>query len=194
MSNDAFAGFAGYTSPMWPASTPAPSTTGTPFQTFRRDFANGAGAEAGGGAGARLGSVQQQKASSNTDELFVPYSQGMLGSFSPYRGLPTPSSLQCYECKAMGAHYGNECPLRFARVRGEAPPGWTISGGAVAKDPAAWSGPELTAVARAAYGPYLRRLGVMPHNSHPVSIDEITGNAPVDARRPLPRAWPGRGR
>jgi hypothetical protein len=67
-------------------------------------------------------------------------------------------------------------------------------GGAVAKDPAAWTGPELTAAARAAYGPYLRRLGVMPHSSHPVSIEEITGNVPVDARRPVPRPWQGRGK
>ena len=195
MSNDVAPGFAGYTSPMWPPSTPVHSTPASPFQTFRRDFANGAGAEAGGGSGAQSGSVQQRKASSNTDELFIPYSQGMLGSFSPYRGLPIASSVQCFECKAMGAHYGNECPLRFARVRGEAPPGWTISGpGAVAKDPAAWNGPDLTAAARTAYASFIRRLSLMPHAGHPVTIDEITGNVPADARRPLPRMYPGRGK
>ena len=83
-----------------------------------------------------------------------------------------------------------------ARVRGEAPPGWTISGpGAVVKDPAAWNGPDLTAAARAAYAQFIRRLSLMAHSNYPVTIDEITGSAPVDPRRPLPRpVWSGRGK
>jgi hypothetical protein len=196
MSIEPLAGFAGYTSPLWPAGTPVHSIQASPYQTFRREFANGPSADAGGGAGLHSGSVQQRKASSNTDELFIPYSQGMLGSFSPYRGMPVAQSLQCFECKAMATHYGNECPARFARVRGEAPPGWTISGpGAVVKDPAAWNGTDLTAAARAAYAQFIRRLSLMAHSNYPVTIDEITGSAPVDPRRPLPRpVWSGRGK
>jgi hypothetical protein len=196
MVNETFAGFAGYTSPMWAPGTTVNSIQASPFQTFRREFVNGPGTDAGGGAGSQQGSVQQRKASSNTDELYIPYSTGMLGSFSPYRGMPIPQSLQCFECKAMASHYGNECPARFARVRGEAPPGWMISGpGTVVRDPAAWNGPDLTAAARAAYAQFIRRLSLLAHSNHPVTIDEITGSAPVDVRRPLPRpGWPGRGK
>jgi len=100
-----------------------------------------------------------------------------------------PPDLTCFECNATASHYGAECPTRFARVRGEAPPGWKIDGpGAVSKNPAAWNGPELTDAARAEYRGFITRLSLIAHGTHPVTTDEITAAAPVAARRPLPRA------
>jgi hypothetical protein len=180
--------YPGYVSPAWAASTPAHSMPTTPFQTFQRDFANGQGAAAGGGSGAQPGTSQQRQRPMFSNELFVPYSTGMLGSFSPYRLLPFQSDLTCFECNATAEHYGNECPLRFARVRGEAPPGWIITGpGSVSKNPAAWNGSELTATARAEYATFVARHGLVAHTNQPVSVEEITAAEPVTARRPLPR-------
>ena len=118
-----------------------------------------------------------------SDELYIPYSYGMLGSFSPYRNMRPPES--CYECGLRGAHFGNECPQRFIRVRGEAPPGWRRSGRTADKDPAQWNGPDLTDEARAAYRTFLAATPVAQHRNFPISVDEIAGAVPPLARTGL---------
>ena len=62
----------------------------------------------------------------------------VLGAYSPYRGLSLPPDLTCFECNAAVHHFGNDCPTRFARVRGETRPGgWPIDGpGGVSKNQA----------------------------------------------------------
>ena len=62
----------------------------------------------------------------------------VLGAYSPYRGLSLPPDLTRFECKAAVHHFGNDCPIRFARVRGETRPGgWPIDGpGGVSKNQA----------------------------------------------------------
>ena len=104
--------------------------------------------------------VAQPALREQMDTLCIPYSLGLLGSFSPYRGVPFPPDLRCYECGALQQHYAAECPARFARVRGEPPPGWmTDQSGAVVKDPAAWNGPDLTDAARAKCRDFISRFG-----------------------------------
>ena len=130
----------------------------------------------------------QSAPTGQSDDLYIPYSTGLLGSFSPYRGLAFPSNLTCFECGALQHHYAAECPSRFVRVRGEPPPGWKVDAlGAVVKDHAAWNGPDLTDVTRAQYRSFLDKLSLVPHGNFPVSRDEILGPAPVLARRPIPR-------
>ena len=118
-----------------------------------------------------------------SDELYIPYSYGMLGSFSPYRNMRRPES--CYECGMRDAHYGNECAQRFVRVRGEAPPGWRRNGRTAEKDPAQWNGADLTDDARAAYRTFLAAVPVVQHRNFPITVDEIAGSAPPLARKGL---------
>jgi hypothetical protein len=63
--------------------------------------------------------------------------------------------------------------------------------GKVVKDSAAWNGPELTDSARAQYRFLLGKLSLVPHDSYPVSLEDIICSAPVLERRPLSRygAW-----
>jgi hypothetical protein len=94
-----------------------------------------------------------------SDSLCIPYSSGLLGSFSPYLGVSFLPELQCFECGAHRQHYAAECPARFARVRGEPQQGWKMDHlGTAVKDPAAWNGPELTDAARAKYRDFLDRF------------------------------------
>ena len=130
-----------------------------------------------------------------SDELCIPYSTGMLGSFSPYRSSPYPRELTCFECQAVQHHYATECPSRFVRVRGKAPPGWKVdSPGRAAKDESAWNGSELTDAARARYREFITKLSLQPHVAFLVTVDDIVGPAPVPNRRPIPRPGRGRGR
>jgi hypothetical protein len=123
-----------------------------------------------------------------SDDLYIPYSTGLLGSFSPYRGLSFPASMTCFECGAVQHHYAAECPARFVRVRGEPPPGWKVDAqGAVVKDHAAWNGADLTDATRAQFRSFIDKLSLVPHGGFPVSRDEILGPAPVPARRPRPK-------
>ncbi len=88
--------------------------------------------------------------------------------------------------------YAAECPARFVRVRGEPQPGWKVDQlGKVVKDSAAWNGPELTDSARAQYRFLLGKLSLVPHDSYPVSLEDIIGSALVLERRPISRygAW-----
>ena len=89
----------------------------------------------------------------------------------------------CYECGLRNAHHGNECPQRFARVRGEAPPGWRMTGRTVDKDPAQWKGPDLTDDARAAYRTFILTHHLTAHRSFPISADDIAGDSPPLARK-----------
>ena len=176
--------YPGYVSPAY-ASTPAAS----PYTTAHRPLSTGPGGASGAHSNFSTG---QQSLPGQSDELFIPYSTGLLGSFSPYRASPLPQTLGCYECGAVQQHFGNECPSRFARVRGEAPPGWKIGpAGAVSKDPAAWTGSDLTDAARTQYRDFLAKFVLLPHHTFPVSVDEIVGAAPPPPRRPLPK--PGGG-
>jgi hypothetical protein len=130
-----------------------------------------------------------------SDELYIPDSIGLLGSFPPYRGLLFPSNMSCFECGAFRQHYATECPARFVHVRGEAPPGWRVDQlGAVIKDSAAWNGPDLTDAVRAQFRAFVDKLSgsLVAHGTYPVSRDEILGPAPVPPRRPLPRPQGGR--
>jgi hypothetical protein len=45
-----------------------------------------------------------------SDELHIPYSTGMLGSFSAYRAASLSRDLTCFECQAAQHYYGTECP------------------------------------------------------------------------------------
>jgi len=151
----------------------------------------------GGGPGAGVGANGQRRLESayTSDELCISYSAGMLGSFSPYRSSPYPRELTCFECQAVQHHYAMECPLRFVRVRGEAPPGWKVdSPGRAAKDESAWNGSELTDAARARYSEFITKLSLQPHVAFLVTVDDIVGPAPVPNRRPIPRPGRGRGR
>ena len=78
-----------------------------------------------------------------SNDIVVRFSSYMLGKYTPYRDLRLPES--CYECHAPRSHFGNECPQRFARVLGEAPPGWALDGHTAVRNPAHREGNELTA-------------------------------------------------
>jgi hypothetical protein len=133
-----------------------------------------------------------------SDELCIPYSAGILGPFSPCRASPYPRELTCFECQAVQRHYATECPSRFVRVRGEAPPGWKVdSPGRAAKDESAWNGPELTDAARARYREFITKalkFSLPPHVAFPFTVDDIVRPAPVANRRLIPRPGRGRGR
>ena len=160
---------------------------------MRQDLHNASG----GSLGQNLHNTGQRPRVPFSDELYVPYSTGLLGilgSYSPYRNVQLPPDLTCFECRTTNHHFGGECPTRFARVRGEAPPGWKIDGpGVVSKTPAAWNGSELTDAARAEYRAFITRLALPAHGTHPVTADEIVAAAPPAPRRPLPR-YDGGGR
>jgi hypothetical protein len=63
----------------------------------------------GGGGGPSVGAGENgQRRSEPTymsDELCIPYSAGMLGSFSPFRSSPYPRELTCFECQAVQHPY-----------------------------------------------------------------------------------------
>jgi len=144
-------------------------------------------APAPGGAGPplrdlRAGGAPRTKPATTSDELFTPYSVGMLGSYTPYREIRLPAI--CFECNATNAHFGNECPQRFSRVRGEPPPGWLQERGTIVRNPTAWQGADLTTEARAEYRAFLARHPVPAHHLFPVSIDDITSAQPPPVRRP----------
>ncbi len=122
-----------------------------PYVAVQRSKLRAGGASSGGWPAE---TVTQPALREQSDSLCIPYSPGLLGSFSPYRGVPFPPDLRCYECGALQQHYAAECPT----VRGEQPPGWMMDQmGAVVKDPAAWNGPDLTDAARAKYRDFLSR-------------------------------------
>jgi hypothetical protein len=130
------------------------SGVGPPHPLYTMAQASIGGLGGGGGTGAEAGANGQRRSESTyiSDELSIPYSAGMLGSCSPYRASPYPRELTCFECQAVKHHYATECPSRFVRVRGEAPPGWRVdSPGRAAKDESAWNGQELTDATRARY-------------------------------------------
>jgi hypothetical protein len=122
----------------------------------------------------------------NTDDLAVPFSSAMLGQYSPYRSARPQG--QCFECNGNDGHFALECPARFARIKGEAPPGWRSDGlGRASKNPAEWSADlsDLTDVARAGYRAFIQRFALIPANLYPTSVDEITGAQPPAQKRPL---------
>lgn len=170
------------------APTPQLATpTGSPYVTQQRTTA--------GGSAAALHSTTRSTVPASSDEQCIPFSVGMLGAYSPYRSIPLPPTLTCYECGALRQHFAQECPVRCVRVRGEAPPGWKIDGpGAVAKDATAWSGADLTDAARLQYRTFLAKHPLLPHHVYPISLEEIVGSTPVPPRRPLYRPDGGRRR
>ena len=109
-----------------------------------------AGPVGGDGGGSTYSTQRTQIRGS--DDLYIPRSTSLLGSYTPYRGFSLPQNLTrtCFEYNAWREHYANECPVWFVRVLGEAPPGWKVErgSGAVVKDPDAWNGPELKDAAR----------------------------------------------
>ena len=108
----------------------------------------------------------------------------MLGGFSPYRLGPLPD--YCFECGSPKSHFAHECPTRFIRVRGEPPPCFRNDGfGKAVRDEVAWNGSELTDASRAQYRQFLAKFLLLPHITHPITVDEITGLVPVPVRRPL---------
>jgi hypothetical protein len=76
------------------------------------------GLRGGGGPSVGAGANGQRRSESTymSDELCIPYSAGMLGSFSPYRASQYPRELTCFECQAVQHHYATECTSRFVRV------------------------------------------------------------------------------
>ena len=121
----------------------------------------------------------------NYDELAIPFSYTMLGSFSPYKSYK-PSG-PCFECGRNDGHFALECPVRFVRVKGEAPPGWRSEGpGRAVKNAAEWSADlaELTDAARLQYRAFGNRFPLQPANMYPMTIDDIVAAAPPPPRRP----------
>ena len=174
---------------------PPPVTPPPPQYSTVQTIISSTGGGNGGSAFNAGTSVQRRSdAVFVSDDLHIPYSTGLLGSFSPYRSSALPATLLCFECQAVQHHYATECPSRFVRVRGEAPPGWRVDGpGRAAKDDAAWNGAELTDAARARYRDFVAKFSLPPHGAFPITVDEIAGPVPVSARRPIPRPG-GRGR
>ena len=150
-------------------STTLPSPLPTPSPPIKDSAHRSA---AGGGAGSGFNRHR------SVDDLCIPYSPGMLGSWSPYRNGRPPDS--CFECGAAQGHFAHECPKRFVRVRGKAPPGWLQDG---SKDPAQWDGTELTAAARADYRRFLSDHPVPPHHVFYISLEDIVGSQPPPPRR-----------
>jgi hypothetical protein len=177
------------------ALVPPPVGPPPPLYTTVQTSTGGFGGGGGPGAGAGANGQRRPESTYTSDELCIPYSTGMLGSFSPYRSSPYPRELTCFECQAVQHHYATECPSRFVRVRGKAPPGWKVdSPGRAAKDESAWNGSELTDAARARYREFITKLSLQPHVAFLVTVDDIVGPAPVPNRRPIPRPGRGRGR
>ena len=173
-----------------PAPPPCQGTQyPSPYTTVQRPVAG----PVGGGGGGSTYSTQRTQMIRGSDDLYIPRSTSLLGSYTPYRGFSLPQSLTCFECNAWREHYANECPARFVRVRGEAPPGWKVErgSGAVVKDQDAWNGPELKDAARARYRDFLGKFGLVPHTTQPVTVEDITGPAPPAPRRALPRPSSG---
>ena len=122
-----------YVSPVWQPSTPAHSLLPSPYTTQRRDIP--------GARERRLLATPTQRDSGREQPFRTSYISvfgRVLGAYSPYRGLSLPPDLTRFECKAAVHHFGNDCPTRFARVRGETRPGgWPIDGpGVVSKNQA----------------------------------------------------------
>jgi hypothetical protein len=139
----------------------------------------------GGGPFAPGGVRPRPRPLLSSDELHVPYSTGMLGSWSPYRLMRPPES--CYECNMLHDHFSHECPARYLRVRGELPPGWRKEGGAVVRDPSKWIGQDLTDAARMEYRSFLAAHHPTSHPAFPVTADDILGTQPAAPRQPARR-------
>ena len=60
----------------------------------------------GGALGQHTGNVGQRPRAAFSDELYIPSSAGLLGSYSPYRGMALPNDLTCFECHAAVHHFG----------------------------------------------------------------------------------------
>ena len=87
----------------------------------------------------------------------------MLGSFLPYQNVKPLGA--CFECGKCDGHFALECPIRFARVIGDVPPGLRIDGpGRASKNPADWTPnlSELTDEAWAQYQTYITRFPIAP--------------------------------
>ena len=174
------------------ALPPPPVGPPPPLYTTVQTSTGGFGGGGGPGAGAGANGQRRPESTYTSDELCIPYSTGMLGSFSPYRSSPYPRELTCFECQAVQHHYATECPSRFVRVRGEAPPGWRVdTPGRAVKDDAAWNGQELTDAARARYLEFVAKFSLPAHGAFPITVEEIVGTAPVPMRCLISR--PGRG-
>ena len=105
----------------------------------------------------------------------------MIGSITKHRG---PPRYRCYECGAAGQHYAYECPRRFIRVLGYAPPGFGSDG---VRDPAQWHGNELSPATRRAYPHFIRHFDLQPHPRATMLAEDFTDAVQV---RPRPE---GRG-
>jgi hypothetical protein len=98
------------------ALLPPPIGPPPPLYTTVQTSTGGFGGGGGPGAGAGANGQRWQESTYTSDELCIPYSAGMLGSFSPYRASQYPRELTCFECQAVQHHYATECPSRFVRV------------------------------------------------------------------------------
>jgi hypothetical protein len=81
----------------------------------------------------------------------IPVSVGIVGTT---RGTVTTPRRACSRgtCLVTDPHFAWECPVKMAAAFGEAPPGFLPSG---AKDPAAWSGADITPTTARAWKTYL---------------------------------------
>ena len=113
-------GFADPTPQQWNSDNQAGGQRGMTYGTQQLpNQSNGRGSGDGGGGGGNKYCTGQSASHGQSDEVCVPYSVGLLGSFLPYRGLTFPHDLTCHECGALRQHYASECPARLVRVRGE---------------------------------------------------------------------------
>ena len=124
-------------------------------------------------------SPAQAAAATSRNDVWIPYSPSTLGSHSPYPQLRPPET--CFECNAPNSHAANECPVRFARIFGAPPPGWTREG---KKDATAWTGDGAAMLqpTREALAKYLKDHGVPAHRHWPVSTTEIAAPQPPERR------------
>ena len=74
--------------------------------------------------------------------VFLPVSASVVGSSRGSPGIPRrPCGMGA--CAFGETHYVWECPIRWAEVFGVSPPGF-LPGNPAQRDPAAWSGAEIT--------------------------------------------------
>ena len=149
------------------AAPPPPLTTPPPMHVAAR---------AEGASSRQRRPAVHANSSNNRDDIWIPYSTAILGSYSPYSQLRPPEL--CYECNIRNSHAGKECPVRFFRTFRALLPAWTRDR---RKDAAAWTGDgsAMLQPTREALARYLNDHGVPAHRSWSVSTAESGGAGPM---------------
>ena len=143
--------------------------------------------------GPRPRPTAREHAGLNRNDVWIPYSTAILGSYSPYPQIRAPEL--CFEDNVPNSHAGNECPDRFLRIFGAPLPGWTSDG---KKEAAAWTGDGAAMLqpTHEALTKYLKDHGVPAHRSWRPRSLQSGGAGPHERHRAGRRRWrfPGRWR